>query len=238
MTDIVETQHDMTPSGMIQLAIEKGADPDFLEKLMALKERHDANEAKKAYVKAMNSFRNECPAIIKTKIVDYSTSKGQTHYTHADLCDTLEQIKPILIKNGLHHSWRTDSNGTVKVTCVVTHEQGHSESTTLTGPSDNSGGKNAIQAIGSSVTYLERYTLFALLGLASKDDDDGNGAGDPVGEITQEQGQELLGMIRDTGADLDRFLAHFGISMVERLPANRYAEAKKLLEAKQKRKTA
>jgi hypothetical protein len=48
---------------------------------------------------------------------------------------------------------------------------------------DISGSKNQIQAIGSAVTYLERYTLFASYGLASKDqDDDGKASGRPVPE--------------------------------------------------------
>lgn len=42
---------------------------------------------------------------------------------------------------------------------------------------DGSGSKNAVQAIGSTNTYLQRYTLFSVLGLASVDmDDDANGA--------------------------------------------------------------
>ena len=53
---------------------------------------------------------------------------------------------------------------------------GHSESTTLQSPPDASGGKNSIQAIGSAVTYLSRYTLLAITGLATgENEDDGQG---------------------------------------------------------------
>ena len=44
---------------------------------------------------------------------------------------------------------------------------GHSEETTLKAPPDTSGSKNSIQAIGSTVTYLERYTLLAATGMAA-----------------------------------------------------------------------
>ena len=65
----------------------------------------------------------------------------------------------------------------------VTHIKGHSEDTTLSGPPDDSGRKNNIQQIASTVSYLERYTLFALLGLASQDmDDDGQGADKPTSQ--------------------------------------------------------
>lgn len=38
-------------------------------------------------------------------------------------------------------------------------------------PSDLSGNKNAIQAIGSTTTYLMRYTLIAAFGLTTADED-------------------------------------------------------------------
>ena len=58
---------------------------------------------------------------------------------------------------------------------------GHSESVTLDAFKEDSGTKNNIQAMGSSITYLERYTLFAATGLASEEqDDDGAGSGDRV----------------------------------------------------------
>jgi ERF superfamily len=71
------------------------------------------------------------------------------------------------------------------VTCILTHQMGHSEETTLAGAPDNSGSKNSIQAIGSTVTYLERYTLLAATGLAAANgDNDGQGA--PKWEKLQE----------------------------------------------------
>ena len=56
---------------------------------------------------------------------------------------------------------------------------GHSESTVLEAAPDSSGKKNAIQQVASTVTYLQRYTLLAACGLATKDmeDDDCAGAG-------------------------------------------------------------
>jgi ERF superfamily len=80
--------------------------------------------------------------------------------------------------NTASHSWKMNQEGQwIKVTCILTHELGHSEETTLMGAPDNSGSKNAIQAVGSTVTYLERYTLLAACGLSTKgSDNDGRGA--------------------------------------------------------------
>lgn len=168
--EIVQTE-TVTPNTLLALAVEGGADPDRLDKLMALQERWEANQAKKAYVEAMAQFRSECPAIDKTK-------NGHNN-KYAGLSETIEAIKGLLSRCGLSHTWKTNQeNGTITVRCVVTHVLGHSEETSLTAAPDTTGSKNPIQAIGSTVSYLERYTLFALLGLASQEmDDDGSGSG-------------------------------------------------------------
>ena len=141
-----------TPATLLQIAVAAGADIDKLEKLMELQMRWDANEAKKAYTRAMSQFRTGCPEIYRNKTVNY----GQTSYTHADLAGTISQIKGQLTECGLSHSWRTDHNGAVKVTCILTHVDGHSEETSLVCQPDATGSKNAIQAVGSAVTYLQR----------------------------------------------------------------------------------
>ena len=46
------------------------------------------------------------------------------------------------------------------------------------GGADQSGSKNGFQAIGSAVTYLQRYTLKAALGLSAEVDDDAQSATD------------------------------------------------------------
>jgi len=158
----------VTPMALIETALQQNADIDKLEKLWNLQQKYEEHEARKAFVTAMAKFRENCPAIVKTK---------QAHNSkYAGLAETISQIKSIEAECGLSHSWRTNQTGNaVEVTCVVTHTLGHSESTTLIAEPDKSGSKNTIQAIGSSVTYLQRYTLFSLLGLASSEDDlDGN----------------------------------------------------------------
>lgn len=120
----------------------------------------------------MSKFRADCPSINRDQKVSFST----TNYKHASLAGALEQIKSLMAVCGLSHSWRTEqSSGTIMVTCVVTHSMGHSESTTLSSEPDKSGGKNSIQGIGSAVSYLQRYTLFSILGLASQEKDNDGG---------------------------------------------------------------
>ena len=74
----------------------------------------------------------------------------------------------------------------MEITCTLSHEGGHSESVSMGGPPDTGPGRNAMQARGSTKTYLERYTLTAILGLAAQDaDDDGKGGPAKVSPLLQ-----------------------------------------------------
>ena len=164
-----------TPAELLRLAVEQGGSIEAMSALMDMQLKWEANEARKAYHAAMAAFKAAPPTVRKDREVKY----GNTNYKHATLANVTATISSALSLHGLTASWRTDqAGGQVSVTCTITHELGHSESTSLTAPADNSGSKNAIQAIGSAVTYLQRYTLLALTGLAATDqDDDGAAAG-------------------------------------------------------------
>jgi hypothetical protein len=168
-----------TPLDIVQRAVASNADVDVLGKLLDLQERFLAREARRSFTAALAAFRQNMPTILKSSTVDYTTDKGQTSYKHEDLGDMVEQLSPPLAEHGLSFRWRTDStvSGSVGVTCILEHADGHAEETTLVGPFDKSGGKNAIQSIGSVTTYLQRYTLKAAVGVAASKDDDGQQGG-------------------------------------------------------------
>src|SRR5690606_38683655 len=121
--------------------------------------------------------------------------------------------------HGLSYRFRTtsDLNQPVAVTCIVSHAAGHYEENTLSGPRDDSGNKIAIQQVGSTITFLQRYTLKAALGLAAAaDDDDGRGAGNgDQTMITEEQVAHLRQRIMDEDVDLPKFLARIKCERLE-----------------------
>ena len=100
---------------------------------------------------------------------------------------------------GISHKWKMCQSPEISVTCVLTHEMGHSEETTLKASPDTSGSKNSIQAIGSTVTYLERYTLLAAVGLAAAGmDNDGRAADEEQKPKTpEERVAECLSLIKE-----------------------------------------
>lgn len=165
-----------TPMGMIQLAISKGATVEQLTQLMDLNERFEKNEARKAFVVALNQFKADPPTIYKNTQVDFTSAKGRTHYKHATLDNVSGLIGAGLAKVGISHRWDTEQleGGAIRVTCILTHAMGHSERVWLQAGKDESGNKNHIQAVVSTVTYLERQTLLSATGMAvSNTDDDG-----------------------------------------------------------------
>jgi len=196
----------VTPMQLVQLAVQQGADIDKLEKLLELQMRWEADQARKAFVVALNAFKADAPKIIKTKEVSYG--QGKTAYKHALAGVASEVIGAALAVHGISHRWdvQQEAAGKIKVTCILTHAQGHSERVSLEATPDTSGSKNSIQAIGSTVSYLQRYSLFAATGLVPLDaDTDGHVGGKKemaegqrldfeaaIGELTDKAGAEAL----------------------------------------------
>lgn len=149
---------------LIEMAITQGADIDKLERLMQLQERYDAKNAKSGFLSALSMFQANCPAIV---------AKKQGHnYKYAPLGDIVAQIKDLLFKCGLSYRFEQSQEGDyITVCCITSHIDGHSEKLAMTGKADTQGSKSSIQAIGSTVTYLRRYSLLGALGIVTADED-------------------------------------------------------------------
>lgn len=186
-----------SPLNLLALAIEKGSSIEQLTQLMALQERYDANQAKIHFVAALNAFKANPPHIAKNNTVSFGEGSNKTTYDHATLDHVSDSIGAALAVHNLSHRWDTEQleSGVIKVTCVLTHLMGHSERTTLQAPPDASGKKNTIQSIGSTVTYLQRYTLLAATGMAVKGMDN-DGAGDDANRLPEAEYQGFIAKIK------------------------------------------
>lgn len=229
----------VTPMTMIDRALVSNAAPETLEKLLALQERWEANQGRKAFDEAMASAKAEIPTIRKNRTVDFTSSKGRTHYKHEDLAEIAATVNPILGKYGLSYRFKTTNapNEPITVTCIITHRLGYYEETTLSGPRDDSGNKNAIQQVGSTLTYLQRMTLKAALGLAASEDDDGAAAGKTEPQFTaisQEQMAKVLALIEETGTDIVKFCEYHGVDAVAAITVAKLPSVLTSLEKKRK----
>lgn len=88
---------------------------------------------------------------------------------YADLTAVLDAVVPAFTANGLAIVQMVDEGN--KLVTILTHTSGEFISTAADIPPY----KNA-QGLGSCLTYLRRYTVQALAGIAADDDDDGNAA--------------------------------------------------------------
>lgn len=187
------------PSNLLEIAVSRGAGIDELEKLMAMQERYEANQARKAFVQAMADFKKEAIVIAKDKD---NKQYGSKYTSMGELVNT---VTPLLAKHGLSAEWTLDQADGIRVGCTITHALGHSgETKWMKVPIDNSGQKNPIQQIKSSVTYARILTFEMACGLASKEgalDDDGNGSGKSEGKgMEQEEFDRYCGLIENAGS--------------------------------------
>jgi hypothetical protein len=163
--------------GLIEKALAANASPEVLKQLMDLSERWEANEARNAFNRAFAAFKSEAVQIIKNCTYGDGPLKGKKW---ANLFAVTQAVTPALSKHGMSVSWKLtkDDPQWIEVTCYLRHEDGHCESVPMGGQPDTGGAKSPIQARASTVSYLERYTMLAITGLASSDtDEDGAATG-------------------------------------------------------------
>lgn len=207
-----------------RVVMDKDMPLDRLEKMIELKNSYDDRLAEKSFKEAFAVAKLEFKPIVKTR--NGHNSK------YADLFDLAEAVDEALSKHGFSYDFETGQDGNnISVTCIVSHKEGHSKRTTLSSGAETSGSKNAIQAMGSTVTYLERYTLSAALGLAAGQDTDGVKIDDKE-LIDDEQMQSLLTLISDTKTDTAQFCKFMKINNIKAMPLSKFGKAEKLLKAK------
>jgi hypothetical protein len=250
--DVAMRPQAVTPMEMVFQAVTNGSSVEVVEKLMGLQERWQANQARMAFDQAMSDAKAKIPVIMKRSNVAYDVkNKGdgngpannspkpdKVDFDYETLGDIATAINPILSESGLSYRYRSkQENGLISVTCIVTHREGHCEETTLAAGADTSGKKNSIQSIGSTVSYLQRYTLKLALGLAAAKDDDGKTA--EIGlPISEEQLTELIDLADEVGADKKAFCkymskkANLHIGGFAAIPASLFGTAMQALESK------
>ena len=175
---------------LVEKAVENNFEIEKLEKLLNMQADWEDRQARKTYFAALSKFQSILPTIKKDKRAQFPNSKGGcTEYEYASLDTITEQIRPHLEATGLSYRFVQEQaqGGIIKVTCVVTHIDGHEQRCALESLPDNSGKKNAIQSIASTISYLKKYTLCGAFGIATEaQDDDGHAS---AGQLPEPQPQ-------------------------------------------------
>jgi hypothetical protein len=225
---VEQTQMVSQADRLLELAITSNASPEYLDKLLDLKIKHDKEMGRRAFTAAMAGFKGEVITITKDKQVAFN----DVSYMHATLGNIIKIATPFMAKHGLSHRWQTKQEGSqITVTCIVSHKDGHSEETSMTAQPDTSGKKNAIQQVASTITYLERYTFLAITGLAVEEqDDDAQAAEKPVSEsITEDQANALHALITENDLNMGLFIGWLQKTMkineIDQIPVDYYQRA-------------
>lgn len=197
MTELIEHDNQSAPpanqaTAMMQIISRAAADPacdlDKMERLLSMKERIDKEENSRQFNADMASMQIEMPSVAE---------RGDGHnIKYATFEDINDVAKPIMSKYGFAVSFKVvETDRGVRVTGLLLHRSGHREETEMTFPSDTSGSKNAVQALGSSISYAKRYIMSAMLNITTRGEDDNGFAAVPDATVSFSQAAELNALL-------------------------------------------
>jgi hypothetical protein len=210
-----------------RVALNPDVDIAKMEKLLDMQERVLNRNSRMAFASDLAAMQSEMPSIAENGAIMHDKKLHSRYATFEDINDA---VKPVLQAHGFAISFRVKQDAQIEVTAILSHRQGHIEETCLRLPSDTSGAKNAVQAIGSAVSYGKRYTMMAMLNITSRApadrDDDGQ---DTSSVLPHEQAAEIDLLIAEAKANKKKFLERLGVDDVRKIPAKDYHKAKSLL---------
>lgn len=222
---------DASPLALLQVAVQRGDSIETLKELKNLALEMQAFQAKQAFNVAFASFKAEAVKIVKGTKVLAGPLEGKYY---ANLSDIVEAVTPALSKHGLAISWKLtkDEKDWMEVTCTLRHADGHSESVSMGGAPDVGAGRNAIQARGSTKTYLEKYTATGILGLAAADDDGAGGPTAPTTYLSREQQATVQTMCEEISKTmLVNLKKSLNVERLEQIPASEFDSIVRRLKA-------
>jgi len=202
--------------------------PESIEKFLAMHERIEANNARKAYHAAVAEFKRTCPKIVRRSenqqfsVVRNGVKRASRFASREDIDAA---IVPALAAVGLSYRFgdMRIENGEMIIACIVSHADGHSETSTVAGVKINSpAGSSDLQKLGAAQTYAMRYAVIQALGLSSVDEDlDGNEEEDAT-PINESQRADIEITLSETKADVAAFLKWAGVERIKDIRAARY----------------
>lgn len=217
---------EITPTQLIQIAVQQGHDLEKVEKLMDLERRWKDDLAREAYYLALTEFKKQELTVTKDKL------NLQYDSMYTSIGNLVNTVSAVMAPFGLNANWEINQEKAITVTCILSHTLGHSERVSMSGPPDETGKKNQLQQIKSTITYLKSVTFQAVTGVVSQDsfaDDDGNSA---THLLSESEIADLDALISEVGADKAAFLKYCKVDKIEAIAKSQLKIAISALEAK------
>ncbi|MDQ5979564.1 MAG: hypothetical protein QG602_2539 [Verrucomicrobiota bacterium] len=236
LPDVAPADADSIMAVISRAASDPTVNVDKLERLLGMYERITSKQAEQAFNDAMTAVQMEMRPIAA------DANNPQTRSKYASYLALDKVMRPIYTKHGLSLSFNTAdgaSDGYVRVTCEVARG-GYSRIYHTDMPADGKGAKGGdvmtkTHAVGSAVTYGQRYLLKMIFNIAVGEDDDGNRAGaGPL--ISADQVADLQALLEEVKADKAKFLDWLNVASLQEIPVRHYAPAVKALNDKRRGK--
>lgn len=180
--DQIEALRSQSEPGVLGVFARLARDPDLtvdkLGELVKLQERIEDRNAAALFDAAYRRMMPELPRIKKRGAIRNKAKEIQSRYSKYE--DIRKVVDPIMRSFGFTFHSRTEwvDSLTAEIVGVLEHEAGGRRESRFRSRADDTGGKNAVQGLGSVVSYGKRYTLKDLLSIIEEgEDDDGAGAG-------------------------------------------------------------
>jgi ERF superfamily len=235
-----EVAHNPAEGGGLLVMIERLAtnpnlNVEVFDRLLAARRSEEDRAAERAFNLAMSQAKGALQPILKTRDVDYPSRKeggARVKYRYENFADVARMVDPVFAAHGLAYRFAVEQQADMaRVTCIVSHSDGYSDRVKLESKVDpGSTGMSMVQALGSVLTYLQRYSLRAAIGLAAAVDDDGKAAGGTSPRIDIEQGRELAKLIDETGRSETTLLRLIGVDRIVDMTVDQFTRAKEVLD--------
>jgi hypothetical protein len=221
------------PVSVLEAITRAASDPNVdvakMQQLLDMQERLMRISAEREFEAGLAAVQAAAPRVTHDgKII----VKGQLRSTYATLEAVDEALRPLTAEHGFSYRFTTEQTDarTLLVTMKVAHRGGHSESVHMPLPIDASDYRSAVQNVRSSISFAKRCMICDYFNvITAGDDNDGQG-----GYITDEQVMTIETLIKDTNANVAKFLEWAGAASVAKIPRRKYAEAISLLERKRR----
>lgn len=221
---------------IVRFAVERGVSAAELKELIVLQGIVEERQARRDFMNALAAFKAEMRPIAHSKTANITTKGGgKFSYSYTELDAIARVIDPILARHDLSYRWpasKMDEKGMLTATCVVSHVNGHSESSSFTLPTANDSAASPQQKIGGADTYARRRSLIAVLGLTTTEDDTDAALDVAPTAITNQQITAMEDLIEEVGADRDRFLKYLRVTHLAEVRAADFDSAMAKLRQK------
>lgn len=212
-----------------------------LERLTELHERVQRRNAELEFNRALAKFQQTCPPVPADGELGHLKRVDRNGVSRAVRFATIQGLRdhmqPYLDPLGLGLSFDARVDGDMLTgTATLRHIDGHSQSSSFTLPTAaKTPAMSPQHAYEAAYSFACRIALRSVTGVrVASDDAQAEQEADPT-KISEEQGATLATLCDEVKADPAKFLAYLKVQTLYDLPASRYTEAVRALEARRKK---